>query len=478
MYTTIRNQVPYSPESSVAIGEAAGQQRQAYNAAVQETLAHPNVSKFDLQRQLTRWRQDYPTKWRSNLRIQRPGLEAGREAVRRSDQASRRTLAECDKELKLRQQQTPASSRNRPKHPVRPGRDLSPSRLYKSRKAPLTVTVYDKNAIRLTSPRTLVAAGLHLTLADPVPPDTDIRTVTITERDSSRRRGRNRPLASRSYRIILIVQIPDTPDKVPWHSLLGLDMGVINTLTRSDHRPAHQPDTSIPDRVRAIRLRQKRLKYKGRQWRKLQAKCRTLLRRHTKRLDNWEHHLAKDLAERHSLIAVEDLNLSNMRRSAKGTPEHPGSRVRQKTGLNRSLAQARTGELLAKIERHCEKTGTWFSRVPPRYTSTTCPLCGCRTVENRKSQAEFHCQRCGLEAHADAVAATNCRLLAVRALTLMLLLWAHSPDRQAETIRRRQGLPPLDGSLSLLAGRPGRITLGPSHGRDPASQDAAPAHAA
>ena len=36
---------------------------------------------------------------------------------------------------------------------------------------------------------------------------------------------------------------------------------------------------------------------------------------------------------------MEDLKLKNMTKSAKGTVEEPGKNVRQKTGLNRSLAR-------------------------------------------------------------------------------------------------------------------------------------------
>ena len=93
-----------------------------------------------------------------------------------------------------------------------------------------------------------------------------------------------------------------------------------------------------------------------------------------------------------------------MRRSARGTPENPGRSVRAKTGLNRSLAYARPGAMQQKLERHSEKNGTWFAKVPPAGTSQTCPLCGYRDRRNRKNQAEFRCQSCNLQANADVVA--------------------------------------------------------------------------
>ena len=39
----------------------------------------------------------------------------------------------------------------------------------------------------------------------------------------------------------------------------------------------------------------------------------------------------------HDLIALEDLGVKDMTRSAKGTVENPGKNVAQKSGLNRSI---------------------------------------------------------------------------------------------------------------------------------------------
>ena len=72
MLTTIRNRVRYSAGSSQVIGEQASLQRQAYNQAVEYTLAHPNVTKYGLQAVLTRWRQENKEKWVGTLAVQRP----------------------------------------------------------------------------------------------------------------------------------------------------------------------------------------------------------------------------------------------------------------------------------------------------------------------------------------------------------------------------------------------------------------------
>ena len=82
MNRAIRNPVRYSPESSLAIRQRAGQQTQARNAAIEFVLKHPNAAKNEVQRQLTLWRKADPKKWAGSVAVQRPGLLRGRETIR------------------------------------------------------------------------------------------------------------------------------------------------------------------------------------------------------------------------------------------------------------------------------------------------------------------------------------------------------------------------------------------------------------
>jgi len=84
------------------------------------------------------------------------------------------------------------------------------------------------------------------------------------------------------------------------------------------------------------------------------------------------------------LIAVEDLAIKNMVRSAQGW-----SRLRR-----RLLDKAAT----------CEVT---VVAVNPAHTSWLCASCGHTCAENRKNQAVFGCRACGHEANADVNAAVN-----------------------------------------------------------------------
>lgn len=57
------------------------------------------------------------------------------------------------------------------------------------------------------------------------------------------------------------------------------------------------------------------------------------------------HALTKRLATGWAVVAVEDLNVAGMTRSARGTMEAPGRNVRAKSGLNRAILDVAPGEL-------------------------------------------------------------------------------------------------------------------------------------
>ena len=57
-----------------------------------------------------------------------------------------------------------------------------------------------------------------------------------------------------------------------------------------------------------------------------------------------------DLARRFDMIRIEDLKVSAMTRSARGTADCPGTRVAQKRGLNREISRQGWGLLVARLE--------------------------------------------------------------------------------------------------------------------------------
>jgi putative transposase len=104
---------------------------------------------------------------------------------------------------------------------------------------------------------------------------------------------------------------------------------------------------------------------------------------------------------------MEQLNLKNMTKSAKGTIAQPGTNVKQKSGLNRELQRQGHGTLRRKIEQKVLKFGGTFVPVDPKHTSQRCHACGTIDSASRKNQSRFECTNCGKKINADSNAAIN-----------------------------------------------------------------------
>jgi putative transposase len=115
------------------------------------------------------------------------------------------------------------------------------------------------------------------------------------------------------------------------------------------------------------------------------------------------HKASRVIADSCATAVFEDLDVSAMTASAKGTIEEPGRNVRQKAGLNREIAAAGWHRLETFTKYKVRK----LVKVPARYSSQTCPRCGCVCAENRPSRDVFRCSECSFTGHADVVAAVN-----------------------------------------------------------------------
>jgi putative transposase len=107
------------------------------------------------------------------------------------------------------------------------------------------------------------------------------------------------------------------------------------------------------------------------------------------------------------MIAIENLQVSNMSKSAKGTVEAQGRNVKTKSGLNRSILDQGWFEFRRQLEYKQAWAGGQVIAVNPRNTSRTCPCCGHIAKENRLTQAKFECVECGYAENADLVGAIN-----------------------------------------------------------------------
>lgn len=243
--------------------------------------------------------------------------------------------------------------------------------------------------------------ALRVNLHRPIPDGAKIKTAQFTRHD-------------RAWFVTLVIDAPVTE----WHpntgSSIGIDVGVENLATLStgevftNARPRSQ-------RERQLRLAQRALARCKRTSRRRQQVRRKLARIH-ERIGNARtthlHQVSANITRRFEVIAVEDLQLKNMTRSAKGTLAEPGTNVAAKSGLNRSLLDAAPGRLVSMLRYKAERAGGELRMVDPRNTSQDCSFCG--TKVPKKLTARQHSCSCGANLHRDHNAARNILTRAVQ----------------------------------------------------------------
>jgi putative transposase len=106
-----------------------------------------------------------------------------------------------------------------------------------------------------------------------------------------------------------------------------------------------------------------------------------------------------------SVLVFENLKTKNMTRTAKGSLASPGKKVKQKSGLNRSILAVGWHKIQLFTEYKAERAGKAVFYVSAHHTSQECAHCGHTHADNRKSQSLFRCVRCDHTDNADVNAA-------------------------------------------------------------------------
>jgi putative transposase len=195
----------------------------------------------------------------------------------------------------------------------------------------------------------------------------------------------------------------------------GIDVGIVRYATLSDGNYVDNPrwQRAAADRLVAAQQRLVRAKRRSKNRLRRRETVAARYRKIANQRRDFHHKQARRLVERYDVLAVEDLQIANMLRRAKAVadPTNRGQYLpngaRSKTGLSRSISDARWGQLVSILRAKAEEAGRTWIEVDPRHTSDRCEACGHAEPENRVSQAEFRCRACGLVAHADEHAARN-----------------------------------------------------------------------
>jgi putative transposase len=203
----------------------------------------------------------------------------------------------------------------------------------------------------------------------------------------------------------------ETPVHAHPESRVGGDVGVAKFLALSDGTDFEGANALRKFQRRLTTLQRrlaKKVKFSA-NWRKAKARITNLHSRIANVRKDQIHKASNSISKNHAVVAMEDLRIKNMTASSKGNVENPGVNVAAKSALNRRMLDQGWGELRRQVGYKLKWSGGELKLVDPRNTSRTCsqPNCGHVSQDNRLTQAEFLCVKCGHAANADTNAAIN-----------------------------------------------------------------------
>ena len=187
---------------------------------------------------------------------------------------------------------------------------------------------------------------------------------------------------------------------------VGLDMGINAFLATSDGELIENPRHGKKAAGR-LALAQQALSRKKRASENRRRQRLVVANRHRKVANqrrDFHHQVARQLVVNYDVLAIEDLAVKNMSRSASGTLEEPGINVAAKRGLNRSILDAGWAQFATILTGKAEEAGRSLIRVNPRRTSQTHWRCG---LSGDRNGVKFWCPHCSVTEHADLNAAHN-----------------------------------------------------------------------
>jgi len=208
----------------------------------------------------------------------------------------------------------------------------------------------------------------------------------------------------------------------------GLDRGVNLPLAGSDYQ---QFGFSAVQKKRLLAQERHQKRWQRRQARRTQGSSGWhKAKRRVARYSRYGAEVRRDVAHktsrtlasdpRYKLYVFEALKVQNMTAKAMPKQDEQGRWVRNggaaKSGLNKSILASTWGQTKIYLQYKARRQGKLVIEVPPFYSSQECAACDHVHQDNRLSQSEFVCLRCGNTDHADHNAAKVIAMRGVRQL--------------------------------------------------------------
>jgi putative transposase len=222
---------------------------------------------------------------------------------------------------------------------------------------------------------------------------------------------RNITVSRKGSKWLVSIQTEREADKPvhPSSSMVGIDLGVVRFATLSNGEVIEPCNALKKKQARLTRYqRMMSRRVTGRQnWKKAKAKLNALHCKIANIRNDFLHKTTTAISKNHAIVAIEDLKVRNMSKSAAGTRDNPGRNVKQKSGLNRAILDQGWTEFRRQLEYKQRWAGGRVLVVPPHRTSQECPCCHHISPCNRRTQALFLCVQCGYTGNADDVSSLN-----------------------------------------------------------------------
>lgn len=195
-------------------------------------------------------------------------------------------------------------------------------------------------------------------------------------------------------------------------SAVGIDVGVAKfaTCVSTTSERIYAPLNAYRKREDKLAKAQRKLKHKqqfSNNWKKQHKEIQKHYSKIANARHDYLHKISTEICKNHAMIFIEDLQIANMSKSAKGTIENPGKNVQAKSGLNKSILDQGWHRFRRQLEYKSAWSGGYIVAINPKHTSQKCSCCGYVSKHNRQDQATFHCTHCDFETNADINAARN-----------------------------------------------------------------------
>ncbi len=176
---------------------------------------------------------------------------------------------------------------------------------------------------------------------------------------------------------------------------VGIDLGLKNRATLSDGNAyQHEKYEELTYEIKKIQRKMKDFKPGSARYEKLKRKIQNIHQRIANLRQNELRCDAKEIAEKHDFIAMEDINIVKLVQKERGK------------GTRRSQYSASWGLFTKALQSAAEAAGSVLVKVNPSGTSQMCSGCGC-IVAKDLSVRTHECPYCGLVMDRDVNAARN-----------------------------------------------------------------------